>query len=367
MHTLSVTEQGTEVHVEGETLLVTRGGRPLRRVRMAELSQVLLFGQVQLSTAAVARLVRREVDVVFLTQQGYFRARLVGTGVRQARLRLAQLRRALEPGFCVAVSRSLVVGKINHQRQVLLRAQRRLHDEALADALGRLRLLAEECAREEDLERLRGFEGMAAAVYFGQFGKLLRVPDLTFAGRSRRPPRDPVNACLSFGYALLGNVLETELLRCGLEPLVGFLHQPEHGRPSLMLDLLEESRPLVDALVLRLVNRRQLGPVDFERRGGPALEEILAETPGTDAGGAVATPAVRDRLPAGEAAVEGVYLAETGRRVFLTEFFRRLRESLYYPPRQAAFELRDVLRHQVYHLARVIEGEEGEYRPFVPG
>jgi CRISP-associated protein Cas1 len=364
MHTLSVTEQGTELHVEGETLVVSRGGRSLRRVRMAELHQVLLFGQVQLSTAAVARLVRREVDVVFLTRQGYFRARLVGAGARQARLRLAQLRRAREPGFCVAVSRALVAGKINHQRQVLLRAQRRLHDEALADALGRLRLLAEESAREEELERLRGLEGMAAAVYFGQFGKLLRVADLTFAGRSRRPPRDPINACLSFGYTLLGNLLETDLLRCGLEPLVGFLHQPEHGRPSLMLDLLEESRPLVDALVLRLVNRRQLGPVDFERRGGPELDEILAETPADDAGGAAPAP---EGPAAGAAAGEGVYLADTGRRVFLTEFFRRLRETLYYPPRQAAFELRDVLRQQVYHLARVIEGEEAEYRPFVPG
>jgi CRISPR-associated protein Cas1 len=364
MHTLSVTEQGTEVHAEGETLLVSRGGRPLRRVRIAELDQVLLFGQVQLSTAAVARLMRREVDVVFLTHQGYFRARLVGAGARQARLRLAQLRRALEPGFCVAVSRALVAGKINHQRQVLLRAQRRLRDEALADALGRLRLLAEECPREEDLERLRGLEGMAAALYFGQFGKLLRVADLPFAGRSRRPPRDPVNACLSFGYALLGNVLETEILRCGLEPLVGFLHQPAHGRPSLMLDLLEESRPLVDTLVLRLINRRQLGPVDFERRGGPELEEILAEMPAEDAGGAVPAP---DAAAGRPGAGEGVYLAATGRRVFLTEFFRRLRETLYYPPRQAAFDLRDVLRQQVYHLARVIEGEEREYRPFVPG
>ncbi len=367
MHTLSVTEQGTELHVEGETLLVTRGGQTLRRVRMAELNQVLLLGQVQLSTAAVARLVRRGVDVVFLTQQGYFRARLVGAGARQARLRLAQLRRALEPGFCVAVSRAVVAGKINHQRQVLLRAQRRLRDEALANALGRLRLLAEESAREEDLERLRGLEGMAAAVYFGQFGKLLRVSDLTFAGRSRRPPRDPINACLSFGYALLGNVLETELLRCGLEPLVGFLHQPEHGRPSLMLDLLEESRPLVDGLVLRLVNRRQLGPVDFERRGGPELEEILAETPDEDAGGAAAPADASGRSGAGAEAGAGVYLASSGRRVFLTEFFGRLRETLYYPPRQATFELRDVLRQQVYHLARVIEGEEAEYRPFVPG
>src|SRR5207253_135761 len=146
-----------------------------------------------------------------------------------------------------------------------------------------LRLLADQCRAEDDLDRLRGLEGAAAALYFGQFGKLLRTADLTFAGRTRRPPRDPVNACLSFGYALLGSVLETEVLRCGLEPLIGFLHQPAYGRPSLMLDLLEEFRPLVDALVVRLVNLRQLGPRDFERRGGPDLEEILAEEPPDEA------------------------------------------------------------------------------------
>jgi CRISP-associated protein Cas1 len=172
-------------------------------------------------------------------------------------------------GSCtVGVARAIVAAKVTHQRQLLLRAQRRLRDDPLADALGRMRLLAEQASRETDLDRLRGLEGMAAALYFGQFAKLLRPPDLTFAGRSRRPPRDPVNACLSFGYALLGNLIETDLLRRGMEPLVGFFHQPHHGRPSLALDLLEAFRPHIDALVLRLVNRRQLGPLDFEQRGG---------------------------------------------------------------------------------------------------
>src|SRR5262249_45707925 len=279
MHALAITEQGTHVHVEGETLLLRQAQQVVRRARLGEVNQLLLFGRVEISSAALAALARRRGDVVFLTRQGDFRARLAGPGPAHVMLRLAQVQRALEPPFCAAVTRALVAGKILHQRQLLLRGQRRLQDEDLAQVLGRLRLLAEQCTREPDLDRLRGFEGMAAALYFGQFGKLLLSSDLAFAGRSRRPPRDPVNACLSFGYPLLAKVAETEVRPCGLAPMVGFFHQPHYGRPSLMLDVLEEFRPFVDALVLRLINRRQLGPLDFERLGGPALEEILAETP----------------------------------------------------------------------------------------
>lgn len=277
-----------------------------------------------------------------------------GSGSPSAALRLEQLRRALDAAFRVRIARNPAAGKVQHQRQILLRAQRKLQDEELAGVLGRMRLLAEQMRSANDLDVVRGLEGMAAALYFGQFGKLLLTQDLSFHGRNRRPPRDPINACLSFGYALLGRVADTEVLRCGLDPFVGFFHQPHPGRASLTLDLLEEFRPFVDALVLRLVNRQQLGPVDFERQGGPELAELLAEE-GTD-----------EQSADSDSPIQGVYLADTGRRIFLAEFFRRLRERLFYPPRQGSYELRDILREQIYHLARVIRGEEESYTAFVP-
>jgi len=337
----------------------------IRRVRLAEIDQLLLFGRVEITSAGIAALARRRhTDIVFLSAQGYFRARLAGRSSRHVTLRLQQLHRASDPGFCIRISRSLVAAKIAHQRQLLLRAQRRLRDEEVADVLGRLRLLTEQASQEENLDRLRGLEGMAAALYFGVFGKLIRSPELSFSGRSRRPPRDPVNACLSFGYTMLGSTAETEVLRCGLEPQIGYFHQPHDGRPSLMLDLIEPFRPFMDALVLRLINRRQLGPLDFERRTGEALSEILAEAPVEDAGNDDVPPPADGSTPDAD---EGVYLAATGRRVFLTEFFQRLRDRLYYPPRRAALELRDILREETYQLARVVEGEEAEFRPFVRG
>lgn len=446
MHALAVTEQGTSVHAEGDMLVLYRGQTALRRVRVGEIDEVLLFGRIELSSAAMALLLRRGVDVVLLTQNAVFRGRLLGRSSKNVLVRLAQYRRTTDPTFCRQIASAIVVGKIRHQRQVLLRAQRRLQDDQLAVALGQLRLLSDRAGAAAELESLRGLEGQAAAVYFGQFNKLLQTGEFRFERRTRRPPRDPVNALLSFGYAVLGSVAETEVYRCGLDPLLGFFHQPHYGRPSLMLDLLEEFRPLVDALVLRVVNRRQLGLGDFVRRSGRELADVLNEETGGagvneglgepaapgDAlpsaacgdrpvagpesptrpaistgemppwdeslytacngqslvpvgasGLAMAAPAIplADVNAAGEpgefaaggtsetqagAEVIGVYLGDVGRKIFLNELFRRLREGLYYPPRDAAMELRDILREQVYQLARVIEGRQERYQPFVP-
>jgi CRISPR-associated protein Cas1 len=357
MHALAVMEQATRLHLEGELIVLKNGDDVLKRVRLGEIREVLLFDQVEATAAVLAALARRGVDVVWLSRQGYFRGRLVGPSSPQAALHLSQLRRSLDEAFAARTAAAMVAGKIVHQRQVLLRAQRRLQDEALAGALGRLRLLAEECERGPGLERLRGLEGQAAALYFGQFGKLLLAEEFVFTTRTRRPPLDPVNACLSFGYTLLGGVVESEVLRCGLNPMLGFLHQPLHNRKSLALDLLEEFRPFVDLLVLRLINRRQLGPGDFERQKID-VEEVLAEE---EAAGFAA-----EQPDPASAATTGIYLNATGRKIFLKEFFGRLRETLYYAPRAGAYELRDVIREQGYHLARVIEGVEEAYRAFVP-
>jgi CRISPR-associated protein Cas1 len=374
MHTLSLTEQGTTLHAEGDLLVVRRGEAVLHRVRAAELDQVLVFGRIELTSGALALLLHRGIDVALLTARGNFRGRLVGRQPKNVALRLAQYQRVSDPAFCLRVARRVVAAKIKHQRDVLLRAQRRLQDEPLALALGQLRLLGERIEAVGDLDVLRGLEGQAAAVYFGQFDKLLRNDRFRFAGRTRRPPRDPVNACLSFGYAVLGTVIETEIYRCALDPQLGFFHQPAFGRPSLMLDVLEEFRPLVDLLVVRLVNRRQLGPADFEQRTGQSLAEVLAdEAPSGEPGEPIdalpgqPTPAPTPQNPETTQPVVGVYLNQTGRKVFLAEFFRRLRERMDYPPRDAALELRDIVRQQIYHLARVIEGDQPDYLPFVPG
>ncbi|MDY0171013.1 MAG: CRISPR-associated endonuclease Cas1 [Thermoguttaceae bacterium] len=397
MPQVAINEQGASVHAEGDMLHVKREGRTIRRVRLMDVDQLLLFGRVELSSGAVSLLARRNVDVVFCTLKGAFRARLTTRASKNVSLRLAQMRRAAEPETALRVARAIATGKILHQRQILLRAQRKLQSDDVAEAVGQMRRLAERAQQQASIDVVRGLEGQAAALYFRNFGRLIRSEHFTFTCRTRRPPRDPINAALSFGYALLTTQAETTVLQCGLEPMVGFFHQPAYGRPSLVLDLIEEFRPLIDALVLRMVNRRQLGPSDFQEHSAESLAAVLADSAGsepaampsasgtTDAEDLPLDPE-EDNGPLDEtdngqppASGEGlslsppdathrpaVYLADSGRRVFLGAFFERMRERMFYPPREQTLELRQIVQEQVYHLARVIENKDNEYTPFVP-
>jgi CRISPR-associated protein Cas1 len=155
---------------------------------------------------------------------------------------------------------------------------------------------------------------------------------------------------LSFGYTLLGMQMEAAVLRVGLDPMVGVFHAPDYGRPSLMLDLIEEFRPiLVDALILRIVNRREVAPEDFEELHDDAEIAGIEDTEGQDA----------------EPAGQGVWLGPTGRRIFFRAWGRRLRETHFYPIRRQTLTLEEIMQQQVYQLARVITREQDTYQPFV--
>ncbi len=374
MRTIVVAEQGARVRADGKLLVVETAGKTIKKIRTNDVDQLVLMGSVELSSGAVALVARSEIDTVFLTAKGNYRARLVTRVSKNVVLRCRQWERAGDGEFAPRFARAVVVGKLTYQRQVLLRAQREYKDQVMAESLGRMRLLIDQAKRASNVASLRGFEGAGAALYFGQFGKLIRNPEFSFGGRNRRPPRDPVNAALSFSYALLLNTTETEVLRCGLDPFRGYFHEPSHGRPSLVLDLMEEFRPLVDTFVLRLLNRRQLGRTDFEFKEGKSLEAILAEEPpeelppDSDAASVDGVRETDDEVPFDVDVPKGraVYLGDTGRRVVLAAYYKRMRDRIAYPPRGLRLELRQIVREQCYHLARVIEGEESEYIPFLP-
>ena len=350
MPTLALMEQGMTLAVEGEQFSIERAGTVISKMRMAEVDEVLVFGAIALTPAAIAALLQRGIDTVFLTLHGRYRGRLVGKPGRNVELRLAQFERLRDPAVAMPLARSLVGGKVANQRYILLRAQREQKREDLAQAIGALRRLLEALDSADDVEIVRGLEGQAAAVYFGAFGKCLRNPDFTFEKRTRRPPRDPVNAMLSFGYTLLGAVMESSVLRAGLDPMVGVFHSPEYGRPSLVLDLIEEFRPVVvDALVLRVINRREVAVEDFEELHDAAELAAVGEEEGGEA----------------EAADRAVWLGPTGRRVFFRGWGRRLRETHFYAVRQQTLTLEEIMQQQVYQVARLLRGEAQGYQAFV--
>ena len=355
MRSIVVTEQGATIRADGKFLVVEQRGQTLKKLRLHDVDQLMVMGNVTLTPGAVALVARSEIDTVFLTVRGSYRARLLTRTSKNIVLRSRQWERSSEAEFVTGVVQRIVRGKLTSQRQLLLRAQRQLKDDDLAETLGRMRVIIDRLDRTEAVDSLRGLEGAGSALYFGQFGKLLKNEVFTFSGRNRRPPRDPVNAMLSFTYALLLNTVETEVMRCGLDPLRGFFHEPAHGRPSLVLDIMEEFRPSMDQLVVRLINRRQLGRGDFDYRSGQSLEAILADSA---AGSGDEEPAD----PTGTA----VYLGDTGRKIVLAAYYQRLRNPMYYPIRGKRLEFRQIIREQCYHLARVVEGKDRSYEPFVP-
>jgi CRISPR-associated protein Cas1 len=351
MATLALMEQGVTLAADGELFSVERDGKVIQQVRMLGVDEVLVFGSVTLTPAVIAVLLARGIDTVFLTARGRYRGRLMGKPGRNVELRLAQFDRLRVPAVALEVARAIVAGKIANQRNLILRSQREQKRDDLADAAAMMRRMLRAVETAPDADVLRGLEGQASAAYFGVFGRCIRNPRFRFTARTRRPPRDPINALLSFGYTMLAVSVEAAVLRAGLDPMVGTFHTPDYGRPSLVLDLMEEFRPIVvDALALRLVNRREATPEDFEQ---PPDEAEAAWADDSEPPMADATPA-----PA-------VWLGETGRRVFFRAWGRRLHETHFYEARGQTLTLEEIMQQQVYHLSRVIRQEEPVYRAFV--
>lgn len=273
LNTLYVTSEGAWLRKDGQNVVVEVDGAERGRAPAHLLGQIVCFGQVAMSPVLMAFCAEGGISVAWLNPYGRFMGRLEGQQSGNVVLRRAQHRQTVDAETALPVARAMVAAKAANQRGVIRRhlrdygaamettardtldaAQRRLSDAA------RLALSA------TDADSLRGHEGEAGHAYFDAFGHLLRHSDrrFRFTGRSRRPPRDPVNAVLSFLYVLLAQDCRAACETVGLDPQMGFLHRDRPGRMSLALDLMEEFRaPMADRVCLTLFNRRQLSPGDF--------------------------------------------------------------------------------------------------------
>jgi CRISPR-associated protein Cas1 len=337
LNTLYVTTEGAALRKDGENLVAEVEGAERARVPLHMLASVVAFGPVLVTPALVGACAGGGITMVLLDRAGRFQARVEGPQTGNVLLRRAQYRAS---EAAADVVRSIVLGKVANQRAVLMRSLRD-HGEAQAyEDRGAVEAAAERMAFilrrvervDETIKALRGSEGEAANLYFAVFGRLIRSPDagLTFQGRSRRPPLDPVNAVLSFLYTLLAHDCRSACEGVGLDPAVGFLHRDRPGRPSLALDLMEELRaPLADRLTLSLINRRQLRERDFQRLDGGA-----------------------------------VVLADEARKLVLTAWQARKKEERVHPflGERAPFGLVPWLQAQL--LARHLRGDLDAYPPW---
>lgn len=335
--------------VRGGALIVEQQGEPVRSLRPEDVEEVHAFGDVELTCAARRALLHHGIDVVFHTRDGRVQGRLCSAESPAGERRLAQVRCVLETPRRLAVARAIVAGKIRNQHVGLTRVQRQVRSEPLADALATLRAMASAAGSAPDLERLLGIEGYASRAYFAALGEGLRNPLFSFTGRNRRPPRDPVNAVLSFLYTLLCQRTGQAARTAGLDPYVGFLHEAGRGREACAFDLAEAWRPVVDALAFGLFNRRQLSPEDFE-------------DPGVDLAKVSESP--EEAPPPPDPSVRPVYLGPVGRSVVLTAWARRLGERAWCPEREGRFPLEDLMRIEAQALARAATEPQPDFHPY---
>ena len=273
LNTLYVQTEGAYLHRDGLNVVVEVDRAEKLRVPFHLLGGVMVFGPVSLSPALMGGLAEAGVVTAFYGTDGRFLARVEGPVTGNVLLRREQYRVMDDPAACTRIARTIVAAKASNQRGLLQRALRDhgpgfsdITRDAMAATIDRMQHIARRALYETDLDRLRGYEGEAAALYFGMFGHvvLTKGDALRFRGRTRRPPMDPVNALLSFLYTLLVHDCRGALEGVGLDPAAGFLHRLRPGRPSLALDLMEELRaPLADRLALSLLNRGELNTGDF--------------------------------------------------------------------------------------------------------
>jgi CRISP-associated protein Cas1 len=302
------------------------------------LESVCVFGASTVSGPALGLCWEHGVAVNFLSDAGYLQARLTGVADTSVTLRRTQFRAADDRARCTAIARQIIAGKIQNSRNSLLRAARETEStedrerlEEVTEALGRQ---IRELPSVNDLDSLRGAEGMASNVYFAVFARALKQQrqDFSFGNRSRRPPRDRINCLLSFLYALVRHDCIAALTAAGLDPFVGFLHVDRPNRPSLALDLMEEFRPwLADRLAVTLVNRQQIGPQHFQEREGGAVE-----------------------------------FTEPGRKLVITAYQQRKQETLNHPLLDQNLRVSQLAFIQARVLARHLRGDIGDYVPLVP-
>jgi CRISPR-associated protein Cas1 len=337
LNTLYLTQAGY-LHLDNDTLRFEIEQETRLRVPLHHLGSVVCFGDVLVSPAAMSRLAEEGKSLVLLDRNGRFKGRLEGPISGNILLRQAQFAQARSAEFALAHGKACIAGKLKNSRSVLLRGARDANDDSDAE---RLREAAEALANNlrhlesaPDLDVVRGLEGESARRYFAAMPYLIRNDQriaFTPDGRTRRPPRDRMNALLSFLYSMLMNDCRTAIETVGLDPQLGYLHTVRPGRAALALDLMEEFRSiLADRLALTLVNRKQLQPSDFEERPGGAVQML-----------------------------------DASRKTLILAYQERKQELTSHPLLDQKLAIGLLPQIQARLLARVIRGEAEDYLPYL--
>lgn len=331
MSTIYLVHQGSTVSKKQGRFQFKGAEQVPQDIPVREISKILLYGNIHLTTPVITTCLQQQIPVVFLSQSGRYKGHLWSVDGGEITSELAQFDRRQDETFSQETARSIVRGKLQNSKRLLLRLNRKRRIDQVAEAIGGINADLRALEMVRTVEQLRGYEGSSAARYFPALGRLIRAEGFELVRRTRRPPTDPINALLSFGYTLLYNNVLSFILVEGLNPYLGNLHRSDRKETHLAFDLMEAFRsPVVDSLVLRVVNQAIIGPNDF--------------------------------LP--PAKNGGVYLSDGARRQFLQQFELRISELTAYPGRAEPVEYRRAIQLQVQDYKRSLP-DGVPYEPFL--
>ena len=333
-NTLYITTEDSYLFWENECIAVKVGGVEKVRIPAISIESIVCFGNTSVSAPLIRFCGERGIGLTFLSENGRFYGRINGPVSGNVLLRQRQFLSCSDPLFSARMASHFLCGKLLNEKNMLMRAARETADgereKRLKDKALEIAGLSKDLKEPLSTAAMRGIEGAAAAAYFSCFDMMLKTKEMRFEERSRRPPKNEVNAVLSFLYMLLKNDVQSALETVGLDPACGYLHTLRPGRPALALDIMEELRaPLCDRMALALFNRGQLDKKDFDLELGQCLIE------------------------------------EKARKLLISSWQNRKKETVQHPFIKEKIEIGLIPFVQAQLLARVLRGDLDEYPPFI--
>ncbi len=332
--TLYLTEPGTTVRYRNESLIIIRKEKS-KTCRLGEVDLVVVLPGVQFTDVAISKLLDKGIETIFLRQDGNFRGRLQGQFATNPAIRISQYR-VLESTFGMALAQKLVLGKVRNQRVLLQRRNRASQGlipelSQAIDSINTYSYHLNNTSTPFNRSELMGVEGICARTYY-QGLRYWFPPQWNFNGRNRRPPLDPINALMSWGYGVLLARVFSACVQVGLDPYLGFFHATEPYRPNFVLDAMEEFRPvIVDQAVISIIQSDVLTPEDFQSS------------------------------PDGV----GVWVGDLAKKLFLGELEKQFRNTVLYPPQNRNLSMSQIILEQARSLGRCLVELSLDYEAFV--
>jgi len=346
MRTLYIQEQGCWLKYSQDKFIVSTGGEegvPLMEIPTLNVHQVMIFGSCLITPAAMRYALLHAIPITLLSSRGRYFGRIDNTEGADVSLERRQFLSSTDGQFVLDMAKRIVAAKLNNTRSFLQRHQQKHRAESVRKAIEQLGRAAEAVTKAETVDAVRGFEGHGSAVFFDVYDDLFSVDGFTFQKRIRRPPTDPVNAMLSFGYTLLFYNIFSMVRAHRLNPYVGSLHADKTNHPALVSDLIEEFRCVIEGMVLGMINKRIVSPGDFSSVAGETDDRAS-----DDASSSKAKPCI---------------LSDDARKVFIGEFERLMHRQITHPGTGYTVTYRRCLDLQVQNYVQHLRGEK-EYTPF---